>query len=64
MDVDLIKDTEAGRMLLMSRKTLANQRSRNEGPPFVRLPNGSIRYSRKALVAYIERSTVVPRGAA
>ncbi len=64
VDRDLIKDDEAGQILLMSKKTLANQRSRGDGPPFIRLPNGSIRYSRRALLAYIERATVVPRGAA
>lgn len=64
MDLDLIKDKEAGQILLMSPKTLANQRSRGEGPPFVRLPNGSIRYSRKALIDYVEKNTVIPQGAA
>lgn len=61
---DLMRDHEAAAILLMSAKTLANQRSRGEGPPYVRLPNGSIRYSRKAVLAYIEQSAVTPGGAA
>lgn len=54
---DLIRDHEASRMLDMSTKTLANQRSRGEGPPFVRLGR-TIRYSRKALEAWIESQQV------
>lgn len=59
---DLIKENEAAEILLTSPKTLTNQRSRGEGPPYVRLPNGRIRYSRRALAEYIERSVVMPQG--
>lgn len=64
---DLMKDDEAADMLQMSAKTLANKRSRGEGPPYVRLMSGSrgsIRYSRKAVTAWIEQNTVTPGGAA
>lgn len=59
---DLIKQDEAARMLLQAPKTLANQRSRRDpdGPPYVRLPSGAIRYSRQALQAYIAQNTVIP----
>ncbi len=63
-ETDLMKDDETGGMLLMSPKTLANKRSRGEGPPYVRLSGGAIRYSRKAVLAWIEQNTVTPRGAA
>lgn len=61
---DLMKDHEAAHMLVMSPKTLANKRSRREGPPFIRLSSGAIRYSRKAVLAWIKENTVVPGGAA
>ena len=59
-EVDLMKPEDAAALLLQAPKTLANQRSRREGPPYVRLPNGVIRYSRKALLAYVEENTVAP----
>jgi hypothetical protein len=37
----------------LSVKTLANQRCRGEGFPFVRLPGGRIRYSRSAISEYL-----------
>lgn len=37
----------------MARKTLANQRSRGDGFPFIRLPGGRIRYSRAAIAKYL-----------
>lgn len=60
---DLMKDQETADMLLMSAKTLANKRSRSEGPPYVRLSGGAIRYSRKAVLAWIEDNTVTPGAA-
>jgi hypothetical protein len=57
---DLMKVDETAQMIKQSPKTLANLRSRGQGLPYVRLPNGQIRYSRKALIAYIEQNTVVP----
>lgn len=36
----------------ISRNTLANQRSRGEGPRFVRFPSGRIRYPWSAIAAY------------
>ncbi len=59
---DLMKDAEAAHMLLMSPKTLANKRSRREGPPYVRLSGGAIRYSRAAVLAWIRANTVTPDG--
>lgn len=61
---DLMRDHEAAHMLDMSPKTLANQRSRGEGPPFVRLSRGAVRYSRKAVARWVEENTVTPGGAA
>jgi hypothetical protein len=64
MDFDLIKPAEAAEILLTTAGTLRNQRARREGPPYIRLPNGQIRYSRRALAEYIENSVVIPTGAA
>ncbi|MGQ0479710.1 MAG: helix-turn-helix transcriptional regulator [Pseudonocardia sp.] len=61
---DLMRDHEAAAMLAMAAKTLANKRSRGEGPPYVRLSGGAIRYSRKAVQRWIEQNTVTPGGAA
>lgn len=61
---DLMTPAEAAKILLVSPKTLANQRSRGQGVPYVRLPGGAIRYSHRAIAAVIKASTVIPRGAA
>jgi hypothetical protein len=58
---DLMKEDEAAALLRQAAKTLKNQRSRREGPPYVRLPNGQIRYSRRALLKYVAENTVDPR---
>jgi len=50
---------ETAAELRVSEKTLANQRSRREGLPYVRI-GGAIRYSRRTIAAYIERQTVAP----
>jgi hypothetical protein len=42
----------------MATKTLANQRSRGEGFPYIRLPGGRIRYSRRAIAEYVAKRTV------
>lgn len=49
---DLIKEAELGREWQLSPGTLANQRSRGEGPPFVRIGR-TIRYSRKAVAEWL-----------
>ncbi len=61
---DLMRDHEAAHMLDMSPQTLANRRSRGEGPPFVRLSRNAVRYSRKAVARWIEENTVTPGGVA
>jgi predicted DNA-binding transcriptional regulator AlpA len=61
---DLMDSDETGDMLLMSPKTLANKRSRDEGPPYIRLSGGAIRYSRTAVLAWLKANTVTPGGAA
>lgn len=57
---DLIKPEELAQMWGVAAKSLANQRSRGEGPPFVRLSGGVIRYSRRAIAAYEAERTVSP----
>ena len=60
---DLLKEDEAAAFLRQAPKTLKNQRSRREGLEYIRLPNGQIRYSRRALLDYIAENTVDPRSA-
>lgn len=61
---DLMKDRETSEMVLLSPKTLANMRSRGDGPPYIRLSGGAIRYSRRAVSAWLEQNTIHPQGAA
>jgi hypothetical protein len=49
---DLMKPETLAAEWLVSVKTLANLRSRREGPPFVRVL-GSIRYSRRACAEWL-----------
>jgi len=51
---------ETGELVDMSPSTLANQRSRGEGLPYVRLPGGRIRYSRTEVQKWLEANTVRP----
>lgn len=63
---DMVKEDAAAELLLMSPSTLKNKRSRGDvdGPPYIRLSGGAIRYSRKALAEWIAANTITPRGAA
>lgn len=49
---DLIKPEDLAAELQVTVRTLANMRSRREGPPFVRVGR-SIRYSRRACEAWL-----------
>jgi predicted DNA-binding transcriptional regulator AlpA len=61
---DLIKDSELSAEWQISTKTLANKRSRGEGPPFVRIGR-TIRYSRSACAEWLaaQQDDVLQRGA-
>lgn len=55
---DLMKPEQLAEEWQVSVKTLANQRSRREGPPFVKIGGngargGLVRYSRKAVEAWL-----------
>lgn len=66
MPADLMTEAECAEMLGLRPKTLSNLRSRNEGPPYVRLasrggsPRPTIRYSRHAIAGWIAACTVTP----
>lgn len=45
---DLMKESELSAELRLAPKTLANQRNRGKGPPYLRIGR-EIRYSRKAV---------------
>jgi predicted DNA-binding transcriptional regulator AlpA len=55
---DLMLDTEVAELLQLKRQTLANRRSLGHGPPYIKLGRGRIRYSRKAIMAWLEQNTV------
>lgn len=61
---DLMTPDQAAAELAFSVKTLANQRSRRVGAPYIRLSGGAIRYSRKAVRAWLEANTVTHGDAA
>lgn len=61
---DLIRGAECAELTGLTEKTLANMRSRKEGPPYVRVSRGAIRYSRKAVAAWLDERTVMPQRAA
>lgn len=49
----LLSPEEVSMILQIKISTLSNWRSRKLGPPFIKLPSGSIRYELKALNEYI-----------
>jgi len=56
----LLSEIHAAELLGVSSRTLQAWRSRNEGPPFVRMGR-AVRYRRQDLLAWIEQNTVAPR---
>lgn len=61
---DLMTAEETSGYTGLAVQTLANQRSRGVGLPYVRLPGGRIRYPRRAVQEYLDAHTVIPEGAA
>jgi hypothetical protein len=61
---DLMTEAELADELKISGKTLANQRSRRVGPPYLKLSGGIVRYSRKAVQEWLDANTVNHGGAA
>lgn len=57
---DLMKEKELAAEWLLAPKTLANLRSRHEGPPYLRVL-GSIRYSRRAVAEWLEQQQTAGR---
>jgi predicted DNA-binding transcriptional regulator AlpA len=57
---DLVTEVEIAPIVGLSPKTLANMRSRREGPPYVRVSNRAIRYSRRQVAAWVADRTVTP----
>jgi predicted DNA-binding transcriptional regulator AlpA len=51
----LVTGIEAGRMLGLSPKTLANMRHRGSGPRFYRLSGRAVRYHLGDVIAWAER---------
>lgn len=64
LESDLMTESETAELVKQAPKTLANQRSRREGLPYIRLPGGAIRYSRRAVLARLAENTVDPRSPA
>ena len=53
-----MKEAELAAALKIEPKTLANQRSRRVGPPYVKLSGGIVRYSRRAVLRWLEENTI------
>ena len=60
MQEEMIKATDAAKMLGIARQTLAGWRARHMGPPYVALTPRSLRYRRSAVIAYIRAREVAP----
>jgi hypothetical protein len=43
-------------------ETLANWRCGRKGPPFVKMEGGTVRYDESAVVAWLQKQTVVTQG--
>jgi hypothetical protein len=61
---DLMTEADLADELKISGKTLANQRSRRVGPPYLKLSGGIVRYSRRAVRQWLDANTVNQGGAA
>lgn len=55
---DLMTEAELAAEWKIKPKTLANQRSRRVGPPYLKLSGGIVRYSRAAVRRWVEANTV------
>jgi helix-turn-helix protein len=60
MQEEMIKATDAARILGVARQTLAGWRARHIGPPYVALTARSLRYKRSDLTAFIQAREVAP----
>lgn len=60
---DLISDVQLAPLIQVGPKTLANWRSRKEGPPYLKFGN-LVRYSRRAVAEWVRDQAVVYGGAA
>lgn len=58
----VLKEKEACEFVGVSRATLSRWRQDGNGPPFAKLPTGTIRYRLEDVEAWLEQS-VVPTGA-
>ena len=55
-DIDVYLTTkDAARVVTLSHRTLEGMRSRGDGPRFIRLPNGRIRYRKQDLIVWMEQ---------
>jgi predicted DNA-binding transcriptional regulator AlpA len=52
-DPDLLLPSETAQLLRLSEGSLANMRSGGYGPPYVKIGNRAVRYSRRALAEWL-----------
>ena len=52
---EAVTDVEAGKILGLSRTTLASQRCRGEGPPWFKVGARAVRYTRRGCFEYRRR---------
>jgi excisionase family DNA binding protein len=59
-DESLLNESEAAKLLAVSVRTLQAWRTRESGPPFVRLGR-AIRYRLKDLIEWVRSKTCLPK---
>ena len=59
-DESLLNESEAAKLLAVSARTLQAWRTKNAGPPFVRLGR-AIRYRLKDLIEWVRSKTYPPK---
>jgi hypothetical protein len=57
---DVLTEREAAQLICFSYRTLQAWRQRCQGPPFIKVSRRSIRYSRTALIAWMDAQTCSP----
>lgn len=54
---DMLTEREAAEVLRVSHNTLNFWRTNKKGPPYFKTFNGSVRYSKKELIEFLEQTT-------
>lgn len=63
-EVFLLTEQEAADFLAMSPHTLRDWRAKHQGPPYLKLRTGAVRYSQTDLTAWVQEERVDPSASA